>query len=196
MKKILLLLCCVLLSWNASVSAGTREVGGVTLADMVHPGNHDLLLNGAGVRSKFIFDLYVAALYLDAKQTTAAAVLSDAGEKRLALHLLRDISAKTLSDSFNKAISNNHSAAELVTLDASLQAFAAIFSTMNEVKQGDVVTLDYLAGSDNNNATQVSVNGVVKGRVAGAEFNRALLKVWLGERPAQDDLKKKLLGGE
>jgi len=196
MKKVLLLVCCVLLSWNASVSAGAREVGGVKLVDAVHPGSHDLALNGAGVRSKFIFDLYVAALYLDAKQTTTAAVLADTGEKRLALHLLRDISAKTLSDSFNKAISNNHSAAELVALDPSLKAFAAIFSTMSEVKKGDVVTLDYLSGNDNGNGTQVSVNGVVKGRVAGAEFNRALLKVWLGEKPAQDDLKKKLLGGE
>ena len=188
MKKLLLAFCCVLLSWNVNA----LEVGGVKLADTAHPGNRDLVLNGAGVRSKFIFDLYVAALYLDAKQTTAAAVLADAGEKRLALHLLRDISAKTLSDSFNKAIGNNHTAAELVALDASLKAFAAIFSTMSEVKKGDVITLDYLPGD----GTRVSVNGVDKGRVAGAAFNSALLKVWLGEKPAQDDLKKKLLGGE
>ncbi len=188
MKKLILLVCCVLMSWNVSA----LEVGGVKLTDSVHLGSRDLALNGAGVRSKFIFDLYVAALYLGEKKTSSAAVLGDAGEKRLALHLLRDISAETLSGSFNKAIRNNHSAAELSVLDVSLKEFAAIFATMSEVKKGDVITLDYLPAS----GTQVSVNGAVKGVVAGAAFNTALLKVWLGEKPAQEDLKKKLLGGE
>lgn len=69
---------------------------------------------------------------------------------------------------------------------------------MSEVKQGDVITLDYLSDNNigNGDDTQVSVNGMVKGRVACAEFNSALLKVWLGEKPAQEDLKKKLLGDE
>ena len=188
MKKILLVFCCVLLSWDASA----LEVGGVKLADSIHLGSRDLVLNGAGIRSKFVFDLYVAALYVGEKKNAADAVLSDAGEKRMALHLLRDISAETLSEAFNKAIKNNHSPAELTALDASLKQFSAIFATMSEVKKGDVITLDYLPA----NGTQVGINGVAKGTVAGAAFNTALLKVWLGNKPAQDDLKKKLLGGQ
>ena len=186
MKKILLLICCLLLSWSASA----LELDGVKLADSVHLGSRDLILNGAGVRNKFFLDLYIAALYIPEKKTSAAAVLSDPNEKRMALHLLRDISADRLLSAFNKAITANHSDAELAALEASLKEFSAIFAKMGEVKKGEVVTLDYYPAS----GTMVSVNGAPKGTVAGAAFNTALMKVWLGDKPAQDDLKLKLLG--
>lgn len=184
----------VLAAWLLCLCATghAAEVAGVKLADSVHLGSRELQLNGAGVRTKIFFDLYVAALYLDKKQTSAAAVLDDAGEKRMALHLLRDISADHLLNAFNNAIVANHTAAELSALDASLKEFAAIFRTMPEVKKGDVITLDHLPAS----GTLVSVNGSPKGLIAGAAFNAALLKVWLGEKPAQVDLKQKLLGGQ
>ncbi|MBK9160524.1 MAG: chalcone isomerase family protein [Nitrosomonadales bacterium] len=188
MKKLLSVLCGLLLSMNV----GATEVEGVKLADRVHLGSRDLVLNGAGVRSKLIFDLYVAALYLGERKNSGDAVLADAGEKRIALHLLRDISAETLSEAFNKAIISNHTPAELAALDASLKQFMAIFAAMNEVKKGDVITLDYLPAS----GTRVGVNGTEKGLIVGAGFNVALLKVWLGVKPAQDDLKRKLLGGK
>lgn len=186
MKKLLLMMATLMLS--ASLQAA--EVGGVKLADSVHLGNRDLVLNGAGVRSKFIFDVYVAALYLDQKTTSDAAVLANANEKRVALHLLREVSGETFAEAFHKAMTSNHSAAELSALDAPLKQFSAIFTSMKEVNKGDVVTLDYLPGS----GTQVSVNGVSKAMIAGAIFNTALLKMWLGNKPAQEDLKKKLLG--
>ena len=186
MKKIFFVVCCLLLSWNA----GALEVAGVRLADSVHIGSRDLVLNGAGVRSKFFLDLYIAALYLPEKKTSAVAVLADGGEKRMALHLLRDISAEHLLNAFDKAIKANHTTVELAALDTSLKKFSAIFHSLDEVKKGEVVTLDYQPA----NGTQVSVNGVIKGTIAGAAFNTALMKAWLGEKPAQDDLKLKLLG--
>lgn len=187
MKRLIafLLLCL-------SISASAMEVAGVKLADSVHSGSRGLVLNGAGVRTKIFFDLYVAALYLGEKKSSAAAVLADNGEKRMALHLLRDISADRLFGAFNTAIAANHTTAELAALDAPLKEFSAIFHTMDEVKKGDVITLDYRPAS----GTQVSVNGVSKGMIAGAAFNTALLKIWLGDKPAQADLKQKLLGGQ
>lgn len=187
MKKFI---CILLLCLTAQAQAA--EVAGVRLADSVHSGSRDLVLNGAGVRSKFFFDLYVAALYLGEKKSSGAAVLDDGGEKRVALHLLRDISADHLLSAFNTAIAANHTPAELTALDAPLKDFSAIFHTMDEVKKGDVITLDYQPAS----GTQVSVNGISKGMIAGAAFNTALLKIWLGDKPAQADLRQKLLGGQ
>ncbi|MDE2310588.1 MAG: chalcone isomerase family protein [Betaproteobacteria bacterium] len=187
MKKLVALF---LLCWAAQVQA--VEVAGVKLADSVHPGSRDLELNGAGVRTKIFFDLYVAALYLGEKKSNGAAVLADGGEKRMALYLLRDISADRLLGAFNAVIAANHTPAEMAALDALLREFSAIFHTMGEVKKGDVITLDYQPAS----GTQVSVNGVSKGMIAGAAFNTALLKIWLGDKPAQADLKQKLLGGQ
>ena len=187
MKKILLLVCGVLLSWNVNA----LEVAGVKLADAAQLGTASLQLNGAGTRTKWFFKIYVAALYLPQKQATGEAIIADEHEHRVALHILRELSSKKLFNAFNEAIEANHSAAELKALDAQLKQMAQIFDAVKEVKPGDVITLDYLPGS----GTQIGVNGTAHGTIAGAAFNRALLRIWLGSKPVQDDLKKGLLGG-
>lgn len=186
MKKILLMVG-LLLSWNAHA----LEVAGVQLADRVQLGNASLQLNGAGVRTKFFFKIYVGALYLPQKQTSGEAIIADEREHRMALHILHGLSSEKFSNGFNEAIKANHTPAELAALDAQLKQMAQIFDAMKEIKPGDVVTLDYLPGS----GTQVSMNGKVFGTVAGTGFNRALLDIWIGSKPVQDDLKKELLGG-
>ncbi|HEX5338286.1 MAG TPA: chalcone isomerase family protein [Gallionella sp.] len=186
MKQMLLaLLLCL-----TSVQASALDLAGAKVEDQAQVAGRKLVLNGAGVRSVFILDLYVAALYLPEKTKDAAAVLADGGEKRMALHLLRDIEAEHLSGSLSKAIAANHTAEELTALDAPLKEFNAIFQAIKELKKGDVITLDNLPGS----GTQVALNGVAKGSISGAAFNGALLKVWLGNKPAQTKLKQKLLG--
>lgn len=105
--------------------------------------------------------------------------------------MLRELSSEKLLEAFDKGLSNNNTAAELAAVDARIKEFSAIFRTSGEVVKGDVITLDYFPGE----GTRVSINGTEKGRVAGADFNRALLKIWLGDDPVDGDLKKELLGG-
>ena len=57
-------------------------------------------------------------------------------------------------------------------------------------REGDTITLDFVGGN-----TIVTINGVEKTQIAGEQFNRALLKVWLGDHPVQADLKTAMLGG-
>jgi hypothetical protein len=186
MKRILLLVCCVLLSWNA----GAMEVSGVKLADSVHLGSRDLVLNGAGLRTRFFFKVYVAALYLGEKTHAAEAALDQPGEKRIELHILRELSDEKMLHAFNEVMSANHTPAEMQALAPQMQELTAIFHAIGEVRDGDVVALDYLPGD----GTRIIVNGVLKGDIPGAVFNRALFKIWLGDKPAQADLKQKMLG--
>jgi hypothetical protein len=186
MKKILLVICCILLSWNASA----MEVAGVKLADSIHLGSRDLVLNGAGLRTKFFFKVYVAALYLSEKTHVAEVALNKAGEKRIALHILRKLSDEQMLHGFNEVMIANHTPAEMQSLEPQLKELTAIFHAVRTVKEGDVVVLDYLPDS----GTQINVNGVLKGNIAGAVFNHALFKIWLGDKPAQPDLKQKMLG--
>lgn len=187
MKKTMLLLCCALLSWNVSA----LELAGVQLPDKAQVGNASLQLNGAGIRTRFFFKIYVAALYLPRKQVSGDAVVADEHEHRMALHILHELGSKKLYGAFSEAIETNHTASELAALDAQLKQMAQIFDAVKEVKPGDVITLDYLPGS----GTQIGVNGTARGTIPGAAFNRALLRIWLGGKPVQDDLKKGLLGG-
>lgn len=184
MKKVWLV-CALLLSCNV----GALEVSGVRLDDKIQLGTQTLVLNGAGVRTKVVFDIYVAALYLGEKTRKADAVLADAGSKRMALHMLYSLKSSALLEAFKKGIEANHSAAELAALEAPLKKFYAIFDAIPEVNKGDVILLDYLPGI----GTKVTVNGIERGLVEGADAYRALLKIWLGARPVQDDLRKDLL---
>ena len=59
------------------------------------------------------------------------------------------------------------------------------------LSRGMSIDLDW-TGSD----TQVMVQGKPAGKpIAGADFYKALLRIWRGDKPVQDDLKKALLGG-
>lgn len=187
MKKILLIIFGLLLSWNANA----LELAGVKLSDTAQVGNTSLQLNGAGIRTKLIFKVYVGALYLPQKQTSADAIIADDHEHRVALHMLREMGSEKLFNAFNDAITANHTPAEMGALDSQLKQMAQIFSAVKEVKPGDVITLDYLPSS----GTQINVNSTALGSIVGGAFNRALLKIWLGSKPVQEDLKKGMLGG-
>lgn len=167
------------------------EVAGVKVVDTVQVGAQTLLLNGAGVRNKWMFKVYVGALYLPQKETSAEAVIAGEHPHRVALRMLRDLGSKKLYGAFSEAIEANHTPAELAALDAELKQMAQIFDAIGEAREGDLITLDYLPAD----GTQIGVNGTVRGTIAGAAFNRALLQIWLGRKPAQESLKKEMLGG-
>jgi len=186
-KKIQWVVCGLLLSCNV----WALEVAGVKLADTAQVGNANLQLNGAGIRTKFFFKIYVSALYLPQKQNLPDTIIADEREHRVALHMLHELTSKKLYGAFSEAIEVNHTHAELVALDAQMKQMAQIFDEVKEVKPGDVITLDYLPAS----GTQISVNGAARGTIPGASFNRAILRIWLGSKPVQDDLKKAMLGG-
>jgi hypothetical protein len=188
MKKILLLICFLLLSWNA----GAVEVAGVKLADSVNVGNQALVLNGAGLRTKFFFKVYVAALYLPVKKASEGAIIADESPQRIALFMLRDLGQKRFLNAFLEAIEANHTKAEMAMMDDQIKQMSDIFHLVQDIRTGDVITMDYLPSI----GTQISVNGVTYGTIVGEMFHRALLKIWLGSHPVQSDLKAELLGGK
>jgi len=143
------------------------------------------------VRTRVFFKVYVGALYLPGKAATTDAVLGEAGAKRIAMHMLRDLEAEQLLSALNDGLKKNHAPGELAKLEPQVKQLDAIFAAVKAVKKGDAVLLDYLPGT----GTRVTVRGEDKGTIAGEEFNRALLRIWLGEQPADAALKKGMLGG-
>jgi hypothetical protein len=187
MKKLLLIfLLCV-----ASQSYA-RDIAGVHLDDKIQLDTHQLVLNGAGLRVKFFVRVYVAALYLGEKMQTDKAVLEGTGANRIALHMVRDVSGKLFSNGLNTSILLNHSDAEMVALEKKLDRLMKFISTIPELKTGEIINLDYIPGL----GTKIVINGVEKGVIEGLDFNRALLKIWLGKKAVQTSLKKELLGEE
>ena len=168
--------------------AFAAEVGGVKLDDKVSMGAQELVLNGAGVRTRVVFKVYVASLYLPQKAADLAGVLSKS-PRRIQLNILRTLSGDQLVDALNEGLAENNTAAELAAVKPQVEALATIMKSLKEVKEKDVITLDFVDG-----ATRIGLNGEAKGSISGDAFNRALTKVWLGDKPVQADLKKSLLG--
>jgi len=171
-----------------SAAAGAVEIEGVKLADTATVAGRDLVLNGAGLRKRLLFDVYVASLYLPEK-VSAAAVLK-AEPRRVRIDMLRDVAADDFLETLKDGIEANASQTERDAIQPQLSELAKVIMAIGETKNGDTITLDFVAGN-----TVVTINGLEKTRIAGEEFNRALLNVWLGDHPVQADLKKAMLGG-
>ncbi|MCZ7653336.1 MAG: chalcone isomerase family protein [Rhodocyclaceae bacterium] len=93
------------------------ELEGFKFDDKIKLGNADLVVNGAGVRSKF-GKRYVMALYLPAKATDTKAVLAAKGPKRVAISLIKDVSGSTFANAVSGGINDNSSDAEKAALRA------------------------------------------------------------------------------
>lgn len=169
-------------------SVQAADVAGVKIADSVQVGGSQLVLNGAGVRKKFFVKVYVGALYVKSKSSSADTILSGDGANRIAMHVLHsEISAEKLVAAWNEGFTGNVAAAELAGLQDRIETFNGYFPTL---VTGNAVELDYLPGK----GTQVTINGERKGLIAGEDFNRALRGVFVGEKPPTSALKRAMLG--
>lgn len=183
------LLFALPLSWATTAIA--NEVGGVRFDDQAKVADVQLALNGAGVRSKFMFKVYALGLYLPRKSSDATQVVTMAGPKRIRIVTLRDVGADMFIEGLTKGIEKNHSASELAALKPRIDQFAATLKGIGELAKGSVVTLDLLPGG----MTRLAANGAPLGKdITGEDFYQTLLRIWLGSNPAQDSLKDEMLG--
>lgn len=179
----------IILPFAAHVEAA--EVSGVMLEDTVRVANQELRLNGAGVRYKAIFKVYVAGLYLPEKKSTTPEVLALPGAKRLVIVTLRDVSSEELGRGFTSGIQRNLERAEKAPLIDQLMRFGEVFASVPEVRKGDTLTVDWVPGS----GMVLYHNGrKLAEPIPDSAFYNALLKVWLGEKPIDEQLKPLMLG--
>ena len=179
----------VLAVFSFSIAALAAEVGGVKLDDKVSLGGQELVLNGAGVRTKMVFKVYVASLYLPQKAADLQGVLAK-GPRRVQMNMLRTLSADQLVDALVEGLNENNTPGQLAAIKTQTEQLVSTMKAFKEIKEKDVVTLDFVDG-----ATRIGLNGEAKGTIAGDAFNQALMRIWLGDKPAQADLKKAMLGG-
>jgi len=185
MKSILLAIGLYLSMGVSAAYAVTVE--GVNIADKAIVGEQALVLNGAGVRTKFFFDIYIGALYLAAKTQAAEQAISMKGSKRVLMHFLYgEVSKDKLVDGWTEGFEKN-SRKNLSELQSRLNQFNNFFQDM---KKGDEAIFDFSPSG----VTTVTINGKVVGSIEGADFQKALLMVWLGKKPADHDLKDAMLG--
>jgi hypothetical protein len=182
----------ILLALSLAGSAYAGELEGVRLEDRVQVDGQALELNGMALRTRMFFKVYVAGLYLPQRVSSAERAIADDGAKRIVLVMLRDASADQFCDSIEVGLEANHSEWDLERIKPQTQALFAKIRAVGEARRGMRIVLDY---SPSAVATTLYIDGAAQGEpMPGADFFRALLRIWLGERPAQPDLKRMLLG--
>lgn len=165
-----------------------KEISGVNITESAVLADKKLILNGAGIRDKFVFDIYIGALYLPQKASTAKAVLNMKGPKRILMHFLYDeVKKDSLTSAWTDGFENNLSTEEFKAVKPRLIKFNQLFQT---VRKGNEIQLDY----EPNKGTHVIINKNKLGTIPGSDFHKALLLVWLGEDPADEELKTGMLG--
>ncbi|MCH3857694.1 chalcone isomerase family protein, partial [Campylobacter jejuni] len=104
------------------------EVAGVRVPEQLSEGGHALVLNGAGLRTKFVVKVYVAALYASARSQDAAALINSNEPRRMRLQLLRDVDSKSLDAALQDGLRDNTHKQELAALQAHADRLSSLMA--------------------------------------------------------------------
>lgn len=179
------------LALSLGVLATPVEISGIKLDDPIDLHGTKLQLNGAGIRYKAIFKVYVAALYLEKKAATPDEVYAAQGPKRISVTLLREIDSNELGKSFTKAFQENAPKTEMSKLIPGLLKMGQVFSDQKKMLAGEGFSIDWVPGT----GTVISVKGKPQGEpIKEVEFFNAMTRIWLGPQPADWKLRDELLG--
>jgi hypothetical protein len=165
-----------------------KECKGVTFAEHIQVNGSDLTLNGLGMRKATFLkvNVYVAALYVIRPSRDPKALIESNGPQELVLHFVRGVGVDDLRKAWSEGFARN-SQDPLAALKARI---ATLNAWMSDVKTGQRLTFIRRPGA----GIQVDVDGTVKGTIEGEDFARALVSIWLGETPPNEELKGGLLG--
>lgn len=174
-----------------AASAQVVDAGGAKFEPTTDLAGQKLVLNGAGVRYRAVFKVYGAGLYLKSKADTPDAIIRMDGPKRVLLKLLRDVDGKDLGKAFTDGMEKNMKPEERIRAINGIFKFGEVFNEIKKAPSGTAISVDWVP----NVGAQVVIDGKPTGEVIKEpEFYSALLRIWLGDKPADDKLKGALLG--
>jgi hypothetical protein len=185
MKKLLFIVLAVFMM---SPMANAKQIGKVELPDSLMAGKNELILNGAGFRKKFFIKVYAAGLYLKEKKTDPHKIIDLDEPMAIRMHFVySEVSSKKLVDAWNEGFING-TGGNIASIKAEIDTFNSFFS--QEARENDIYDIIYIPAQ----GVSVYIKGELKGTIKGLDFKKAVFRIWLGEKPADSKLKKKMLG--
>jgi hypothetical protein len=176
----------------APAAAAQVQHEGVAFDTTARVGPATLQLNGMGLRGVAWIRAFVAGLYVRQPARDAQQLLADAGPKRLTLKILLDAPAAELGKAVRRGVRKNVAEPQLAAMAERLERLAVRIDQIGRVRPGDALDLDYLPGS----GMVLRVNGQARGApIAGADLYRAVLAIFIGDKPVDPEMKQGLLAG-
>ncbi len=179
-----------ILAFFVTISTNAQTtVAGVTVPNTLKAGSTTLVINGAGLREKYWFDLYVGALYVQTKSKNGPELAKLDKPMAVKMHIVsskitRDKMVDAINEGFEKSTGGN-TAPISAKIKQLLDAFTGI-------SVGDVFDLIYEPGK----GVSLYKNAKLATTVPGLDFKQALFGIWLGPDAVDDNLRKGMLGND
>ena len=159
------------------------------IPDGMNVAGKNLVLNGAGTRTKFIISVYHAGLYLQKKNANANQIMTANEPMAIRMKIVSGFaSAAKIKHAMNQGFKNSTGGNTAPIQPQIDQILNAAFK--GKVNKGDMFDLIYTPQG----GTKVVKNGKGLTVIKGLAFKKALFGIWLSNRPVQASLKNKLLG--
>ncbi len=164
------------------------EIAKITMPDTLKAAGSDLVLNGAGIRTKFFIKAYVGGLYLEQKSQDAAGIVNAEEPMAMRLHITSGLITSEKMESATREGFDNSLGDNVESLRSEIEAFISIFK--EKINENDIFEFVYVPGT----GVEVYKNGAKASVIEGSAFKKALFGIWLGDKPADDKLKDQMLG--
>lgn len=184
-----ILLATILCAALATPTQAQVTINDVTLPATMKAGESSVSLNGGGIRKKLFFKLYVGGLYLSSKSSDANAIINADEAMAVKLQITSGmISSDNMSEAINEGFEKS-TGGNVAPLKDKISKFVDTFKK-SEIVEGNVFDIVYVPGT----GVESYKNGKLQSTIEGLEFKKALFGIWLCDEPADDDLKKAMLG--
>ncbi len=171
-----------------SISAAAGELKGVKMADSTTVDGKELKLQGMGLRTKAMFKVYVAGLYLETASNDPDKIMAADTVRRVDMSMMRDLAKEKIVTAIQEGVEKN-SKDKAGALKERLDKFTG---AIPDLKEGQTLSITYVPGK----GTTVKGAGGSEVTVPGKDFADAIFLVWLGKNPVDDDLKAGMLGAK
>lgn len=187
-KRVLVLVLGLSLALLAAATAGAKELGDITMPDTLTGEGQNLILNGAGFRTKYWFKIYGCGLYLQKKDSNARQIIDADEPMGVRMHFVyRKVSGEDMVEMLDKGFEKStkgNTAPIKEQIDHLLKLLPGTFY------KGDIVDLFYVPGR----GIVCYINGKYAGEDPGLDFKQAVFGIWLGDEPVNETLKDEMLG--
>lgn len=188
MNKLKITLFMITFLSTISLYAQTKNIEGIEFTNELSINDYTFVLNGGGLREKLGFlDLYVGGLYLSKTNSDANQIIMSNNPMAIRIVIAsrlvsRDRFIEALEEGFKNTTVGKYTQLEI-------ESFKEYLS--DPFKLGDEIILVY---SSEEESTFLYKNTKIRGKFSGLPFKQALFGIWLGDKPAQESLKKQMLG--
>ncbi|MBI3101362.1 MAG: chalcone isomerase family protein [Burkholderiales bacterium] len=178
------------LCWGTTALA-SMEIAGIKVEDNITIAGTKLQLNGAGIRYKGPFKVYVGDLYTTQPVKSLDELIAAPGPKRLTMTFLREINSADFGKLLTRGIEDNTPKNEMSKIIPGMIRMGDIFAANKSFAPGDVCALEW----DPAKGLSIWAKGKLQAEpFKDPAFFKALMSIWFGQTPADWKLKDALLG--